>query len=100
MEAKTLSHTIKVPKYSTGDFRIMDSARAIRLQTHSFFWFSPLFSEKKFVFNISFRYMMQICVLSRINMRSRAMLIHFYFRGTYIDDLDAPMPGDPCLTGL
>ena len=23
-----------------------------------------------------------------------------HFSGTYIDDLDAPIPGDPCLTGL
>ena len=23
-----------------------------------------------------------------------------YFSGTYIDDLDAPIPGVPCLTGL
>ena len=25
---------------------------------------------------------------------------NFYFNGTYMDDLDAPIPGDPCLTGL
>ena len=24
----------------------------------------------------------------------------FYLKGTYIDDLEAPIPGDPCLTGL
>jgi hypothetical protein len=24
----------------------------------------------------------------------------FYLRGTYIDDRDAPIPGEPCLTGL
>ena len=24
----------------------------------------------------------------------------FYLSGTYIEDLDAPIPGEPCLTGL
>ena len=38
--------------------------------------------------------------LKRAHDAAHACIHFFYLKGTYIDDLEAPMPGDPCFTGL
>jgi len=41
--------------------------------------------------------MKSIIIIVKQNLKKEKVV---YFRGTYIDDLDAPIPGVPCLTGL